>query len=57
MRRPAGTRLVHASDRPTASVDRADVVMMSFARAQQAEVDVESHTGDSITGDLMTKSW
>jgi hypothetical protein len=57
MRRPAGTRLVHASDRPTASVDRAGVVMMSFARAQQAEVDVESHTGDSITGDLMTKSW
>jgi hypothetical protein len=31
--------------------------MMVFARAQTVTVDVESHTGESITGDLMTKAW
>jgi hypothetical protein len=41
------------------SPDRADTVAMAFsARAQGgAQVDVESHAGGSITGDLMTKAW
>ena len=39
------------------SPDRADAVMMLFAHAGQAVVDVESHGGKSITGDLMEKAW
>jgi hypothetical protein len=41
------------------SPDRADTVAMAFsARAQGgSKVDVESHAGESITGDLMTKAW
>jgi hypothetical protein len=40
------------------SPDRADTAAMAFAgRAQAPSVDVESHAGESITGDLMTKAW
>jgi hypothetical protein len=40
------------------SPDRADGVMMVFAREQQhAAIDIESHQGESITGDMMTKAW
>jgi hypothetical protein len=41
------------------SPDRADTVAMAFsARAQGgSNVDVGSHAGGSITGDLMTKQW
>jgi hypothetical protein len=40
------------------SPDRADTVAMAFSRrAQAAAVNVESHVGESITGDLMTKAW
>ena len=41
------------------SPDRADTVAMAFSgRAQGgSQVDVESHAGESITGDLMTKAW
>jgi hypothetical protein len=40
------------------SPDRADTVAMAFSgRAQGRPVDVESHAGESITGDLMTKAW
>jgi hypothetical protein len=41
------------------SPDRADTVAMAFSgRAQGgSQVDVESHVGESITGDLMTKAW
>jgi hypothetical protein len=28
-----------------------------FAYSDDTAVDVESHRGDSITGDLMTKAW
>jgi hypothetical protein len=31
--------------------------MMVFATAARVVVDVESHAGESITGDLMTKAW
>jgi hypothetical protein len=38
--------------------DRADVCAMAFSRrAQAAPVDIESHKGESITGDLMEKAW
>jgi protein-tyrosine-phosphatase len=40
------------------SPDRADTAAMLFSgRAQGRPVDVESHAGESITGDLMTKAW
>jgi hypothetical protein len=38
--------------------DRADAVAQAFSRrAHAAPVDVESHKGESITGDLMEKAW
>jgi hypothetical protein len=38
------------------SPDRADAMAIAFAgRANAAPMNVESHAGESITGDLMTK--
>jgi len=38
------------------SPDRADTVAQAFARrGSAAPLNVESHAGESITGDLMTK--
>ena len=40
------------------SPDRADCAARAFAgRANAAPINVESHAGESITGDLMTKAW
>jgi hypothetical protein len=39
------------------SPDRGDALMMVFAIAARVVVDVESHAGEGITGDLMTKAW
>jgi hypothetical protein len=39
------------------SLDRADALAYAFAYVDVAPVDVESHAGESITGDLMTKAW
>jgi hypothetical protein len=40
------------------SPDRADAMAIAFAgRANAAPLNVESHAGESITGDLMTKAW
>jgi len=40
------------------SPDRADTAAMLFSgRARGGRIDVESHAGESITGDLMTKAW
>jgi hypothetical protein len=41
------------------SPDRADTVAMAFSRRADGggPVDIESHAGESITGDLMTKAW
>jgi hypothetical protein len=40
------------------SPDRADAMAIAFAgRANAAPMNVESHAGESITGDLMTKAW
>jgi hypothetical protein len=40
------------------SPDRADTAAMIFSgRANAAPMNVESHAGESITGDLMTKAW
>jgi hypothetical protein len=40
------------------SPDRADALAIAFAgRANAAPMNVESHAGESITGDLMTKAW
>jgi hypothetical protein len=40
------------------SPDRADTIAMAFSRrANAAPVDIASHRGESITGDLMTKAW
>jgi hypothetical protein len=40
------------------SPDRSDTSAMIFAgRANAAPINVESHTGESITGDLMSKAW
>jgi hypothetical protein len=37
---------------------RADAMAIAFAdRANAAPMNVESHAGESITGDLMTKAW
>jgi hypothetical protein len=42
--------------RGLSSPDRADTAAMAFsARANAAPMNVESHAGESITGDLMTK--
>jgi hypothetical protein len=40
------------------SPDRADTAAMIFSgRANAAPMNVESHAGESITGDLMNKAW
>jgi hypothetical protein len=40
------------------SPDRADTVAQAFSRrGQAAPIDIESHMGKSITGDLMTRAW
>jgi hypothetical protein len=40
------------------SPDRADTAAIAFsARGNAAPMNVESHAGESITGDLMTKAW
>jgi hypothetical protein len=40
------------------SPDRADAMAIAFAgRANAAPMNVESHAGESITRDLMTKAW
>jgi hypothetical protein len=40
------------------SPDRADAMAIAFAgRANGAPMNVESHAGESITGDLMRKAW
>ena len=39
------------------SLDRADALAYAFAYVDVAPVDVESHAGESITGDLMIKAW
>ena len=39
------------------SPDRADALVYSFVNMDAGVVDVESHAGESITGDLMTKAW
>jgi hypothetical protein len=40
------------------SPDRADACAIAFAgRANAAPMNVDSHAGESITGDLMTKAW
>jgi hypothetical protein len=40
------------------SPDRADAMAIAFAgKANAAPINVESHAGESITGDLMTKAW
>jgi hypothetical protein len=40
------------------SPHRADAMAIAFAgRANAAPLNVESHAGQSITGDLMTKAW
>ena len=39
------------------SPDRADALVYSFIHMDDQSVDVESHAGESITGDLMTKAW
>jgi len=38
------------------SPDRADAMAMAFAGRPAAPMNVESHAGESITGDLMTKA-
>ena len=39
------------------SPDRADTLAMVMSRRATGEVDVESHQGENITGDLMEKAW
>jgi hypothetical protein len=41
------------------SPERADAVAMAFSRRAQGSgpIDLASHAGESITGDLMTKAW
>jgi hypothetical protein len=39
------------------SPDCADALVYSFSYMDAASVDVESHAGGDITGDLMTKAW
>jgi hypothetical protein len=47
----------HMHKRGLPSPDRADTAAMLFSgRAQGRSVDVESHAGESITADLMTKA-
>ena len=37
--------------------DYSDSLAYAFAGVEGGEVDVSSHAGESITGDLMTKPW
>jgi hypothetical protein len=40
------------------SPDRADYAAIAFsARANASPMKIETHAGESITGDLMTKAW
>jgi hypothetical protein len=39
------------------SPDRADALAYAFAYVDLTPVDVDSHKGESITGDLMTRAW
>jgi hypothetical protein len=39
------------------SPDRADALMMTLQEAGLASIDVDSHKGESITGDLLGKVW
>jgi hypothetical protein len=39
------------------SPDRADALAYAFAGVEGTPVDVESHAGESITGDLLNKAW
>ena len=43
--------------RGLSSPDRADALAYAFAQVELTGIDVESHRGESITGDLMTKAW
>jgi hypothetical protein len=43
--------------RGLSSPDRADALAYTFAQVEITGLDVESHRGKSITGDLMTKAW
>jgi hypothetical protein len=43
--------------RGLSSPDRADALAYAFAQVEITGIDVESHRGESITGDLMTKAW
>ena len=39
------------------SPDRADALRYAFAHVDLPEMDAESHAGESLTGDLMTRAW
>jgi hypothetical protein len=39
------------------SPDRADALAYAFSGIEGAQIDIGSHAGESITGDLMTKAW
>jgi len=43
--------------RGLSSPDRADALAYAFAQVDITGLDVDSHRGESITGDLMTKAW
>ena len=43
--------------RGLSSPDRADALAYAFAQIEITGIDVESHRGESITGDLMTRAW
>lgn len=43
--------------RGLSSPDRADALAYAFAQVDITGIDVESHRGESITGDLMTRAW
>jgi hypothetical protein len=59
---PRGRIKIESKDdlrkRGLSSPDRADAMAIAFAgEADAAPMNVESHAGESITGDLMTKAW
>ena len=39
------------------SPDRAEALIMSFVETSTAMLDVASHKGESLTGDLLGKAW
>ena len=43
--------------RGLSSPDRADALAYAFAHVDIPVVNVESHQGESVTGDLMQKAW